>query len=174
MPAPPPARPGTRKRPAFIALGSNVRPEENLPRAAQALQQLGQARSVSKVYESEAVGLAGQPRFLNAVVRIDLDLDADLLRKRLREIEEEIGRVRTPDKYAPRPIDLDLVALDSFLDPEVGSRAYLAVTLAEVAPDLTLGDSDETVAERAARLRVTARLKRRDDIDLTRAAKGTP
>ena len=171
MPARPPARPGAQRRTAFIALGSNIEPEENLPRAARALQRLGKAQSVSKVYESEAVGPAGQPRFLNAVVGIEVDLDADALRKRLREIEAEMGRVRTADPYATRPIDLDLVALDAFLDPEVGGRAYLAVTLAEVAPDLVLGDSGETVAERADRLRATT-LKRRDDIDLTRAIKG--
>ena len=164
---------GAQERTAFIALGSNIEPEENLPRAARALQRLGKARAVSKVYESEAVGPAGQPRFLNVIVGIEVDLDADALRKRLREIEAEMGRVRTADKYAPRPIDLDLVALDAFLDPEVGRRGYLAVTLAEVAPDLAMGDSGETVADRADRLRATTALERRDDIDLTRAVKGT-
>ena len=165
---------GRRNRMAFIALGSNIDPEANLPRAAQALQRLGRARSVSRVYESNPVGPAGQPRFLNAVVGVEVDLDADMLRKRLREIEAEMGRVRTADKYAPRPIDLDLVALDAFLDPEVGRRAYLAVILAEVAPDLALGDSGETVGGRADRLRAASALKRRDDIDLSQAVGGTP
>jgi 2-amino-4-hydroxy-6-hydroxymethyldihydropteridine diphosphokinase len=161
-------------RTAFIALGSNIEPEANLPRAARALQRLGRARSVSQVYESEAVGPAGQPRFLNAVVEIEVELDADALRNRLREIEAEMGRIRTADKYAPRPIDLDLVAFEAFLDPEVGRRAYLAVTLSEVAPDLALGDSGETVAGRADRLRAATALKRRDDIDLSQAVGGTP
>jgi 2-amino-4-hydroxy-6-hydroxymethyldihydropteridine diphosphokinase len=165
---------GRRKRTAFIALGSNIEPEENLPLAAQALRRLGQARGVSKVYESEAIGPAGQPRFLNAVVGIEVDLDADALRETLREIEAEMGRVRTADPYAPRPIDLDLVALDAFLDPEVGRRAYLAVSLAEVAPDVVLGASGETVADRADHLRATTTLKRRDDVDLSRAVKGAP
>ena len=165
---------GRRKRAAFVALGSNVEPEANLPRAVHALERLGQTRSVSKVYESEAVGPAGQPRYLNAVVGIEIEFDADALRKQLREIEAEMGRIRTADKYAPRPIDLDLVALDAYLDPEVERRAYLAVTLAEVAPDLALGASGETVAERAERLRATTTLKRRDDIDLSRAVKGAP
>ena len=165
---------GRRNTTAYIALGSNIEPEANLPRAAQALQRLGQARSVSRVYESDAVGPAGQPRFLNAVVGVEVDLDADALRKRLREIEAEMGRVRTADKYAPRPIDLDLVALDAFLDPEVGRRASPAVILAEVAPDLALGDSGETIAGRADRLRAGTALKRRDDIDLGQAAGGPP
>jgi 2-amino-4-hydroxy-6-hydroxymethyldihydropteridine diphosphokinase len=163
-----------RSRTAFIALGSNIEPEANLPRAARALQRLGQARSFSQVYESEAVGPPGQPRFLNAVVGIDVKLGVDTLRNRLREIEAEMGRIRTADKYAPRPIDLDLVAFEAFLDPEVGRRAYLAVTLAEVAPDLALGDSGETVAGRADRLRAAATLRRRADIDLSRAVTGLP
>ena len=76
-----------------------------------------------------------------------------------------MGRARSGDKFAPRPIDLDLVAVDGFLDTEVTSRAYLAVTLAEVAPDLILAASGESVAVRAERLRSTSELHPRPDVD---------
>lgn len=152
--------------PAFISLGSNVDPEHHLPRAVAALARLGPITGVSNVYESAAVGPAGQPPFLNAVVRAEVDLSREDLRHRLRAIEAELGRVRTQDKYAPRTIDLDLVALEDFFDPEVASRAYLAVTLAEVAPDLPTGTGRETAAMAARRLRGTTDLRPRPDVDL--------
>lgn len=153
------------KRPAYVALGSNIEAERNLPKAVSALRRLGELRSISHVYESEAVGPAGQPRFLNAVVRVDAADHADELRVKLRQVEADMGRVRTSDKFAPRPIDLDLIAVDDFLDADLATRAYLAVTLAEVAPDLILAASGESVAARAQQLRSTSDLRPRADVD---------
>ncbi len=152
-------------RPVYISLGSNVEPERHLPMAVEALRRLGILRALSHVYESEAVGPPGQPRFLNLVVRLDTAEEANTLRSRLRALETGLGRVRTSDKFAPRPIDLDLVAIDGIVDPDVGSRGYLAVALAEVAPDLRISEHDETVGARAARLRSAGDLRPRPDVD---------
>ncbi|HSB89521.1 MAG TPA: 2-amino-4-hydroxy-6-hydroxymethyldihydropteridine diphosphokinase [Anaerolineales bacterium] len=162
------ARPGHSalgKRPAYVALGSNMEAERNLPRAVLALRRLGEVRSISHVYESEAVGPAGQPRFLNAVVRLEAADGVDDLRIKLRQVEADMGRVRTSDKFAPRPIDLDLVAADDFIDADLAARAYLAVTLAEVAPDLMFDATGESVAARAEMLRSTSELRPRPDVD---------
>jgi len=153
------------KRPAYVALGSNIEAERNLPRAVSALRRLGEVRSISHVYESEAVGPAGQPRFLNAVVALDAADQADELRVKLRQVEADMGRVRTSDKFAPRPIDLDLVAVDDFIDADLAARAYLAVTLAEVAPGLIFAGTGEPVAARAEQLRSTSDLRHRPDVD---------
>ena len=64
----------------------------------------------------------------------------------LRPLEAELGRVRGPDRNAPRPIDLDiafagdLVVRDPALgleipDPEIIARAHLALPLADLAPE---------------------------------------
>jgi 2-amino-4-hydroxy-6-hydroxymethyldihydropteridine diphosphokinase len=148
-----------------VALGSNIEAERNLPRAVSALRRLGEVKSVSHVYESEAIGPAGQPRFLNAVVRLDAADQPDELRVRLRQVEAALGRVRTSDKFAPRPIDLDLVAVDAFIDADLASRAYLAVTLAEVAPDMIFPPTGESVAAHAEQLRSTSELRPRPDVD---------
>jgi 2-amino-4-hydroxy-6-hydroxymethyldihydropteridine diphosphokinase len=151
---------------AYISLGSNIEPERNLPLALPALGRIGSLRQVSQVYESEAVGPSGQPAFLNAAVRIDLEEGQGQLRARLRAVEAELGRVRTGDKFAPRTIDLDLVAMEDYLDPDVATRAYLAVTLAEIAPHLRVGRDGEPIGSVAERLRRTTRLRLRPDVVL--------
>jgi 2-amino-4-hydroxy-6-hydroxymethyldihydropteridine diphosphokinase len=156
---------------AYISLGSNIEPERNLPLALPALGRIGNLRQVSQVYESEAVGPSGQPAFLNAAVRIDVEEDEEQLLARLRAVEAELGRVRTGDKFAPRTIDLDLVAMEHYLDPDVATRAYLAVTLAEIAPQLRVGRDGEPIGSVAERLRRTTRLRLRPDVAL-RASSG--
>jgi GTP cyclohydrolase I len=77
-------------------------------------------------------------------VRIVTDLEVEKLRSELREIEASLGRVRTEDRYADRPIDIDVafygdraVEIDGtrIPDPEVAEFLYLARPLADVAPD---------------------------------------
>jgi 2-amino-4-hydroxy-6-hydroxymethyldihydropteridine diphosphokinase len=151
---------------AYLSLGSNIEPERYLPLALPALGRIGRVVQVSQVYESEAVGPPGQPAFLNAAVRIDVEGGQEHLRARLRAVEAELGRARTGDKFAPRTIDLDLVAMEDYLDPEVAKRAYLAATLAEIAPHLRVGQDGEAIGSVAERLRRTTRLRPRPDVVL--------
>ncbi len=132
--------------PVLIALGSNIYPERNL---AQALAMLGRQpgiklEAVSSIYRSAAVGsTTPQPDYLNAAVQIQTVLEPRELKAALRDIEAALGRVRTADKFAPRPIDLDIALygdqtldLDGSLVPDPGilSHPHIAVPLAEVAP----------------------------------------
>ncbi|MBN1488897.1 MAG: 2-amino-4-hydroxy-6-hydroxymethyldihydropteridine diphosphokinase [Phycisphaerae bacterium] len=158
---------------AFVALGSNVAAERNLPLAIAELAALGRIASISQVYETAPIGPAGQPTFLNAAALLLTDLAPHVLRDRLREIEARLGRARTPDKYAPRTIDLDIclhgnTILDSdeltLPAAEIVSRAYLATTLAELAPAFRHPTTGETLAEIADRLRGQGHLIPRPDI----------
>jgi 2-amino-4-hydroxy-6-hydroxymethyldihydropteridine diphosphokinase len=158
---------------AFIALGSNLSPEMNLPLAAGRLAELGRVRGVSMVYQNPAIGPSPAPDFLNAAVLVETELSATEIRDRLRRIEAELGRVRTADKYAPRVIDLDLCLLGSQVletpelrlpDPDVLTRPHLAIPLAELAPDFPHPISGERLAAIAARLRPHADLRPRPDV----------
>jgi 2-amino-4-hydroxy-6-hydroxymethyldihydropteridine diphosphokinase len=164
---------------AFIALGSNIEPGTNLARAVELLAQRLALRGVSRVYQSEAVGAPAAPPFLNAAALVETDLPpARLKREVLRGIEAELGRVRTADRNAPRTIDLDLVLYGDLVlddpeaalvlpDPEIATRAYLALPLADLAPATRHPTRDEPLAAIAARLggtpgiRVTEALTRR-------------
>lgn len=158
---------------AFIALGSNVEPEANLPRAARRLLEIGRLRSVSMVYQNPAVGPAPAPDFLNAAVLIETDLSASQIRERLRRIEADLGRVRTADKYAPRAIDLDLVLLGTQVisgpeitlpDPDLLTRPHLAVPVAELAPGFLHPVTGGRLASIAERLRPGVDLRAREDV----------
>jgi hypothetical protein len=63
--------------------------------------------------------------------------------------------VRTGGRYSPRCIDLDiLIFAGRILDPDLGNHAHLAVTAAEVSPDL---ESLKSIAERLDRTRLVPR-----------------
>jgi GTP cyclohydrolase IA len=133
--------------PVLIALGSNIDPERNL---AQAVSMLGRQPGIrlaaaSSIYESAAVGASiPQPAYLNAAVLVETELEPHALKRVLRGIEGALGRVRTEDKYAPRPIDLDIalygqreLELDGSLIPDPGilRHPHIAAPLADVAPN---------------------------------------
>lgn len=116
-----------------LALGSNILPHRNLPRAVERLSQAVTLLAVSSVYETPPVGGRGR-NFLNAVVVAQTALTPLQLKETvLRPIEAALGRVRTADKFAPRPIDLDILAWDGvLLDADALRYAHLAVPLAEI------------------------------------------
>ena len=158
---------------AFIALGSNIEPEFHLPLAIQELEILGQVLAVSDVYQNPALGPTPQADFLNAAALVESALTPLEIRAVLRGIEADMGRVRSEDKFAPRKIDLDLCLLGNATldgpeltlpDPDLLSRAHLAVTLSELAPDFPHPITKEPLREIAARLRCGAHLVARSDV----------
>lgn len=160
---------------AFISLGSNIEPEKHLPLAAQALREIGEVVRVSAAYQNPAIASSPQPDYLNAVALVMTDLDPPTVRDALHRIETRLGRVRTADRYAARTIDLDLCLYGELVasiaglalpSPEICERAYLAVALAELDPNLIHPATGQALADIAARLRVGAVLVPRPDVNL--------
>ena len=133
----------------IISVGSNIDKERNLPEAIRHLRRHESidVEQVSRVFESAPVGgPPDAPDFYNAAVMACTDLSPQELRDELRDIESAMGRQRTEDKNAPRPIDLDIAYYGdlaatfdgwSVPDPDVTSEAYLAVPIADVSPEWT-------------------------------------
>jgi 2-amino-4-hydroxy-6-hydroxymethyldihydropteridine diphosphokinase len=132
---------------ALLLLGSNIERERNIPLALAALAEDRDMHllAASRIYESAAVGGQGeQPLFSNGAALIETALEAAPLRQRLRALEAAQGRVRSSDKYAPRPIDLDIVLFDDFVgdvegspvpDPDLLCFAHVLVPCAEIVPE---------------------------------------
>jgi 2-amino-4-hydroxy-6-hydroxymethyldihydropteridine diphosphokinase len=133
----------------LISLGSNIDKEVNLPAAIDLLREQPGLTvvAVSPVLATAAIAADGQPAaqptFHNAAVRAETTLTPDELRSVLREIEARLGRVRGADKFAARPIDLDLALYGDAVaagpkplpDPDLLRYAHVAIPLAAVAPD---------------------------------------
>jgi len=140
---------------AYLSLGSNIRPEDQLPRAVQMLKEYGEVKAVSRAWESRAVGSDG-PNFLNLCVLFLSGLQPyDLKEQIIRPIEARLGRIRSADKNAPRTIDLDIVLFDEQpLNIEFWAYAFVVVPLAELIPDFVhpvRGESLSKVAEQLQR-----------------------
>lgn len=152
---------------AFVFIGSNIERETNYLAAVKRLRELGRLTAASPVYDTVALGgadagAADAPRYYNGAVQLETELSPHALRNALREIEHDMGRVRSTDKYAPRPIDLDLVLYgeatidDGELrlpDPHIFERGFMARALAHVNSDYVVPPDGPTLAELACRVR---------------------
>jgi 2-amino-4-hydroxy-6-hydroxymethyldihydropteridine diphosphokinase len=146
----------------LLLLGSNIDSEVNFCRAARLLAERLTVVAFSQVYESAPVGDRDQPRFLNAAALIETDREPEQLRGEvLQRIEGELGRVRGPNKNAPRTIDLDVILFGERVytlegrhvpEPELYRYAHIAVPAADVAPDWAHPETGEPLREIAARL----------------------
>jgi 2-amino-4-hydroxy-6-hydroxymethyldihydropteridine diphosphokinase len=147
---------------AFIGVGSNIAPQENIREALRRLAQSVLIVSISTFYREPAIGRPDDPDFHNGVVEIDTDLAPITLKgKVLRGIEASLGRSRSLDKFASRTIDLDLLLYDDLVvssaeltlpHPDILKRAFVAVPLYEIAPTLVLPGSGVPIRQVAAQL----------------------
>jgi 2-amino-4-hydroxy-6-hydroxymethyldihydropteridine diphosphokinase len=172
---------------AVVGLGSNLEPEHNLPAAIRLLAERTRVAEVSSAWSTTPVGPAGQLPFVNAAVRLRTALSPGKLKHELlRDVERRLGRVRTADRFAPRPIDLDLViyggqsvSLDGQEIPELDlvSQVHVALPASEVAPHWLHPASGETllsIADRLVRELPAERRPRRLPLLLTAPKKRRP
>src|SRR5258706_1806617 len=109
----------------FIGIGTNLGDRAaNYREAITRIAGLPDTRVIrqSSVYETEPVGDAAESMgpFLNGVIEIQTELQAESLMDRLLAIERTMGRRRGPGrkpsgrtKYKARLIDLDLLFFDN-------------------------------------------------------------
>ncbi|WIB36169.1 2-amino-4-hydroxy-6-hydroxymethyldihydropteridine diphosphokinase [Curtobacterium sp. MCJR17_043] len=116
----------------------------------------------SSEVESVAVTLDGpdaaKPRYRNAVVVVDTDLEPDELLDALHGIEDEHGRTREV-RWGDRTLDLDVIAVDDrHIDtatltvphPRAHERAFVLAPWADADPDAILPGRGPVVALLAA------------------------
>lgn len=122
---------------AYLLLGSNIRPLENMRAAYRLLGAAGEITACSRLWETIAVGSNG-PNFLNATLCFQTPLSMDELKDTIiHPIENQLGRVRSADKNAPRTMDIDIILYDEqIVDENLWKRLHIAAPLAELTPDL--------------------------------------
>jgi 2-amino-4-hydroxy-6-hydroxymethyldihydropteridine diphosphokinase len=146
----------------LVSVGSNIQPDRHVPRALDLLRRRFGALQVSTIYVTTPVGDTAQPDFWNLAVSFDTDLTPEAVSAELHDVEERLGRRRDASRpWGPRSIDLDLVMLGDLVgrfagvelpSPQLARHAFVAVPVAELAPDgrhPVLGVSLAELARRA-------------------------
>jgi 2-amino-4-hydroxy-6-hydroxymethyldihydropteridine diphosphokinase len=119
-----------------IGVGSNIRPEENVRRAKQEVAKVCTVVAESTFRYTKPLLYEQQSDFLNGCLLVSSHLDIDSLKKRLKEIERKLGRVRGPNKNGPRTIDLDILVYDGrIVDGDIYERSFLREAIVELLPD---------------------------------------
>jgi len=134
---------------AYIALGSNLGdPKQQVLDAMDALAKLPATRLLqrSSLYGTPPWGVLKQPRFVNAVAKLDTSLSPHALLDALLAIEQHAGRVRA-ERNGPRTLDLDVLHIEGVQinderlilpHPRMAERAFVLLPLNDVAPALLL------------------------------------
>lgn len=139
----------------YISLGSNINRESNTRAGVAALKQAFGELALSSVYESEAVGFAGDA-FYNMVIACHTIAPVFEANQILRDIEDAHGRDRSGPKFSSRTLDLDLLLYDDLLLNEKGlqlprgeilKNAFVLWPLAEIAPELKHPETQTSYAE---------------------------
>lgn len=140
-------------RKVYVGLGANLGDREaTIRRALELLAATPgiELLAVSTLRETDPVGYADQPRFLNGVAALETELAPRGLLDRLLAVERELGRVRGEGpRFGPRTIDLDLLLYgDEVVEepglvvphPRLTDRRFVLEPLHELDPELTLPD----------------------------------
>jgi 2-amino-4-hydroxy-6-hydroxymethyldihydropteridine diphosphokinase len=142
---------------AYIALGSNLDPETHLCEAANLFSFLFTVTGVSDFYCNPAADRPDQPGFVNGMIRVETEFPPLAVKQEiLQNLEEQLGRVRTEDRYAPRIIDLDLCLYGDMLinesglilpDPELTRRPFLFIPVLDIDPGIRFPGTDQKLAD---------------------------
>ena len=144
-----------------FSLGSNIEDRrQHLVAAKERILAQPHARFLaqSSLYETEPVDVEDEYRdqsFLNAVLVIQSTWPVEPWLAKLSAIEDELGRIRTTDRNAPRTVDVDILyAGQSCIDsgglvvphPRWAGRRFVVQPLAEVRPNLELPNAGNPVS----------------------------
>ena len=138
----------------YVGLGSNLDDPISQVRAGMALLATLRATQVdicSSLYRTAPVGMTAQPDFINALCRLQTQLDPAEIMAGLLALESERGRVRDVSG-GPRTLDLDLLLYFSsqghmvqcqgpdltLPHPRLHERAFVLYPLQEIAPGLAI------------------------------------
>lgn len=138
----------------YISLGSNINKAHYIRCALIALKPHFNDLVHSSVFESEAVGFAGN-NFYNSVVGATTDMPLADVCSLLKQIERNNGRTANDKKFSPRTLDLDLLFYDDVIcdspaqlpRDEITKNAFVLQPLAEVAPHFYHPVAQQTIAD---------------------------
>ncbi|MBH31492.1 MAG: 2-amino-4-hydroxy-6-hydroxymethyldihydropteridine diphosphokinase [Candidatus Marinimicrobia bacterium] len=143
----------------YLSLGSNISPRlTTLNAALDALALLPETtvKSVSSIYETEAVASTPQRSYLNLATTLRTTLSPKALLEQCRQIESSHGRPLVRLKDEPRTLDIDIIFFGNRLSdsdelklphPRYSRRCFVLEPLAEIAPNFICPDTGISVKD---------------------------
>lgn len=143
----------------YLSVASNIEPEANIFQAMVNLTQNCQIIALSRCFVTDAIPAPDQPPtkdlpyYINCVALLETHHEAEPFKfEVLRPLETQLGRIRTADKYAPRPIDLDILLFNNAVteqenltipDPDIKKRWFLAQGILDITPEIRWPKTEE-------------------------------
>lgn len=154
---------------AYLSLGSNLGAREaTVLRAIHMIDlEIGRVLRASSLYETDPVGCAAMPDFVNAVVEVQPLLSPRDLLKRIHALEKRLGRRGGHNE--PRSLDIDIIALGNRLiatdelvipHPRYRQRLFVLMPLREIGPEFRCPLSGEGIDSMLAALPAGQRVVR--------------
>ncbi|GAB0136342.1 hypothetical protein EsDP_00004645 [Epichloe bromicola] len=142
---------GSRKKKAYIALGSNLGDRvAEIEKACNEMDRRGiRVKRTSSLWETEPMYVLDQDHFLNGACEVETDLEPLALLDELQSIENHLGRHKLIDK-GPRNIDLDILLYgdevihhDRLKVPHIAipEREFVLRPLSQLVPSKSLDPS---------------------------------
>ena len=122
----------------------------------QIAQRIGKIEKESSVYETEPWGFEDASLFLNQLLEIQTDMEAERLLEIALSIEASLGRHRSEQGYTGRTMDIDILFYNSLVlsskklsipHPRVHLRRFALEPLNEIAKDLRHPILDKSMSE---------------------------
>ncbi|HYU32307.1 MAG TPA: 2-amino-4-hydroxy-6-hydroxymethyldihydropteridine diphosphokinase [Thermoanaerobaculia bacterium] len=143
-----------RPVPVALALGGNLGPvAETLRQALRHLEAVLGPLRIAPLYRTAAVAPTPQPDYLNTAAVGRTSLSADAVLALAKRLERAAGR-RAGPRFAPRPLDIDLLLWDDLLStrpeltlphPRLRTRRFVLEPLAALLPDHPIPPDGKTV-----------------------------
>jgi 2-amino-4-hydroxy-6-hydroxymethyldihydropteridine diphosphokinase len=145
-----------------FSLGSNLYNRKRLLMQAKNLLLSAPRTSFidqSPIYETTPVDVKPEYQdmaYLNSVVIVESELPLDSWLSYIGKIEVNLGRERSEDRNAPRPIDVDIIYAGSQIidsgglevpHPRWAERRFVVQPLCDVRPELILPEASKSVGE---------------------------
>lgn len=158
-----------KKAKTYLAMGGNIGAVADTLKSAQQLitNQIGAILISSSIYKTRALTLPGstpQADYLNMVVQVETSLTAEQILRKIKGIEQALGRDTNSDiqaKWSARTIDIDILAIeDQIIDsanltvphPRMHERDFVLLPLLEVDPNFIHPKLSLTIKEMLLKL----------------------
>ena len=112
--------------------------------------------AISDFYESEPMYNKSLNKFYNAVVKIKTTLTPNKLLQLAKDIETQFGRIKSTERYSPRPIDIDILSCGSKIiksrelvipHPHIKERKFVLKPWSDIDSDYIIANENRKIKE---------------------------